>query len=125
MSPSNLAAYPDRNARSAATDAETDVSEIPFIPFRQECLITGVGPCMEPAAAVDLELRRRQVRSNDNSPHRLIRPVRREELGRSFAAPGGYDEQTCPAPTQTGAITEDPTSATERWTGKNEGRKER
>jgi hypothetical protein len=112
MSPSNLAAYADRNARFAATDAETDVSEIPFIPFRLEYLITGVGPRMEAAAAVDLELGsdrrpatsvegsprrssrkdldrvcdlnknknpgRRQVRSNDNSPHRLrIRRVRR------------------------------------------------
>jgi carbonic anhydrase len=129
MSPSNLAAYADRNARFAATDAETDVSEIPFIPFRQEYLITGVGPRMEAAAAVDLELGsdRRPATSVEGSPRRSSRkdldrvcdlnknknpdadrfevtiihhtdcgsaPSADEELGRFFAAPGGYDEQT-------------------------------
>jgi len=42
MSTSNLAAYLERNARLAATDAKTDVSEIPFIPFRQ---VPHVGRC--------------------------------------------------------------------------------
>jgi carbonic anhydrase len=56
MSTSNLAAYLKRNARFAGTDAQPDVSEIPFIPFRQDYLITGIDPRMERAAAVGLEL---------------------------------------------------------------------
>ena len=56
MSASNFAAYLERNAQFAATDAKNDVPEIPFIPFQQLYIITCIDPRVEPAAVVGAKL---------------------------------------------------------------------
>ena len=41
---SNFTTLLDRNRAFAATDARTQVPEIPFIPLKQVCLITCIDP---------------------------------------------------------------------------------
>lgn len=56
MPTSNFAAYLERNEQFAATDARTDIPEIPFIPFQQLYIITCIDPRVEPAAIVGATL---------------------------------------------------------------------
>jgi carbonic anhydrase len=55
MSSSNFAAYLERNAKFAATDAKNAVPAIPFIPFKQLYIITCIDPRVEPAAVLGAE----------------------------------------------------------------------
>jgi carbonic anhydrase len=56
MPTSNFAVYLERNAQFAATDAKTEIPEIPFIPFQQLYIITCIDPRVEPAAIVGANL---------------------------------------------------------------------
>ena len=159
MSTSNLAAYSERNARFAATDAQPDVSATrssrsgrttssPASAHARNARPRSASNSAKRSSAryiggrvtdhqgKDLaqvcDLNKNKTADADRFEVTIIHQTdcgsalsADEELRRSFPAHGGYDEQTHQAPTQTGAITEDPTSATERRTGKNEGRKER
>ncbi|MFE9614031.1 carbonic anhydrase [Streptomyces sp. NPDC006012] len=56
MASSNFATYLERNEQFAATDAKTQVPEIPFVPFKQVYLITCIDPRVEPAAIMGVRL---------------------------------------------------------------------
>jgi carbonic anhydrase len=56
MPSSNFAAYLERNAQFAATDAKNAVPAIPFIPFKQVYVITCIDPRVEPAAVLGADL---------------------------------------------------------------------
>lgn len=56
MPSSNFAAYLERNAQFAATDAKDAVPAIPFIPFKQVYVITCIDPRVEPAAVLGANL---------------------------------------------------------------------
>jgi carbonic anhydrase len=53
---SNFAVYLERNEKFAAADAQRDVPEIPFIPFKQVYVITCLDPRVEPAAVLGVQL---------------------------------------------------------------------
>jgi carbonic anhydrase len=53
---SNFAQYLERNEQFAASGAQADVPEIPFIPFKQVYLITCIDPRVEPAVVFGAEL---------------------------------------------------------------------
>jgi carbonic anhydrase len=53
---SNFAPYLERNQAFAASGAQADVPQIPFIPFRQLYLITCIDPRVEPAAVLGARL---------------------------------------------------------------------
>ncbi|HEY2673986.1 MAG TPA: carbonic anhydrase [Rugosimonospora sp.] len=56
MTSSGFATYLKRNKQFAATDAKTQIPEIPFIPFKQVYLITCIDPRVEPAAILGAQL---------------------------------------------------------------------
>jgi carbonic anhydrase len=121
----------ERNQAFAATDAKSQVPEIPFIPFKQVYVITCIDPRVEPAAIAGVQLGEAIVARNIGG--RVTDSVVRDlawichlhenktpdadwfevaiihhtdcgsglfadaDLRRSFAARGGYDEETAAA----------------------------
>ncbi|MFK0292887.1 carbonic anhydrase [Streptomyces sp. NPDC090442] len=53
---SNFTPYLERNQAFAASGAQTNVPQIPFIPFKQLYLITCIDPRVEPAAVLGARL---------------------------------------------------------------------
>jgi carbonic anhydrase len=131
MSTAHFAAYLERNADFAATDAKNNVPEIPFIPFNQLYLITCIDPRVEPSAILGTKLGEAIVARNVGGRvtpsvikdlawictlHENKTPdadwfeiavihhtdcgsalFADEQLRHSYAARGGYDEQTAAA----------------------------
>ncbi|MEU0843395.1 carbonic anhydrase [Streptomyces sp. NPDC005962] len=52
----NITPYLERNRAFAASGAQADVPEIPFVPFGQLYLITCIDPRVEPAAIIGVRL---------------------------------------------------------------------